>query len=271
MTIKGPNQSSININQNQSLFSGMNKRGKKKFLTDFTPLEFCDEISRIFRIRIPFFDNSPLQTISNISYITGNGPYHEGLIFLSKTYNFYIAQSYPITFVKVKNFTQGLSDIISFNNFNNESHSYKIPEIIFPTLPITIIDIYEIINKLPNQYNILTENCQNFVNNIIEALKEKYNIIIESDPRKIEESLNDFKSVNLKIKKRNKKNKDLNAIQTYVDEDSIYLCNIFEEKSNRLKSSRSDGNIIGKLSKSYKGSFKIHFNRRSNGNSPLKY
>ena len=132
MTIKGPNQSSININQNQSLFSGMNKRGKKKFLTDFTPLEFCDEISRIFRIRIPFFDNSPLQTISNISYITGNGPYHEGLIFLSKTYNFYIAQSYPITFVKVKNFTQGLSDIISFNNFNNESHSYKIPEIIFP-------------------------------------------------------------------------------------------------------------------------------------------
>ena len=207
MTLKGPTQSRININQNQNLFSGINKRGKRKYLTDFTPLEFCDEISRIFRIRIPFFDNSPLQTISNISYITGNGPYHEGLIFLSKTYNFYIAQSYPITFVKVKNFTQGLSDIISFNNFNNESHSYKIPEIIFPTLPITIIDIYEIINKLPNQYNILTENCQNFVNNIIEALKEKYNIIIESDPRKIEESLNDFKSVNLKIKKRNKKNK----------------------------------------------------------------
>ena len=271
VTLKDPTDAGININQNQYLFSSMSKRGKRKFLTNFTPLEFCDEISIIFRIRIPFFDSSPLQTISNISYITGNGPYHEGLIFLSKAYNFYLAQSYPITFVKVKNFTQGISDIISFNNFNNNSHSYKIPEIFYPTLPITIIDIYEIINKLPNQYNILTENCQNFVNNIIEALKEKYNIIIENSPRKIEESLNNFKSVNLKLKKRNKKNKELNSIQTYVDEDSIYLYNIFDEKQNRLKSSRSDGNLFGRLSKSYKGSFKLKFSKKMNDKSPLKY
>jgi hypothetical protein len=266
MTLGGPTKTRINFNQNQSIFSSINKKGKRKYLTDFTPLEFCDEISKIFKIRIPFFDSSPLQTISNISYITGNGPYHEGLIFLSKTYNFYMAQSYPITFVKVQNFTQGLSDIISFNNFNNNSHSYKIPEIYYPTLPITIIDIYEIINKLPNQYHLLTENCQNFVNNIIEALKKKYNIIIENNPRKIEKSLKDFKYVNLNIKNRNKNNKKLNSIQTYVDEDRIYLFNIFEEKRNKLKSSRSDGNIFEKLSKNYKENYKMNFNK-----IPLKY
>jgi hypothetical protein len=266
MTLGGLTKTRINFNQNQSIFSSINKKGKRKYLTDFTPLEFCDEISKIFKIRIPFFDSSPLQTISNISYITGNGPYHEGLIFLSKTYNFYMAQSYPITFVKVQNFTQGLSDIISFNNFNNNSHSYKIPEIYYPTLPITIIDIYEIINKLPNQYHLLTENCQNFVNNIIEALKKKYNIIIENNPRKIEKSLKDFKYVNLNIKNRNKNNKKLNSIQTYVDEDRIYLFNIFEEKRNKLKSSRSDGNIFGKLSKNYKENYKMNFNK-----IPLKY
>lgn len=262
-TIRGPTKTRINYNQNQYLFQGINKRGKRKYLTDFTPLEFCDEISKIFKIRIPFFDSTPLQTISKISYLTGNGPYHEGLIFLSKTYNFYIAQSYPITFVKVKNFTQGISDIISFNNFNNTSHSYKIPEICYPTLPITIIDVYEIINKLPNQYHILTENCQNFVNDVIEGLKEKFHIIIENDPIKIEESLNDIKNVNLKIKKRNKRNKESNnnnqGMPTYVDEDSIYLRNIFEEKNNKLRSSRSEGNLFGQLSRQYNRNLKVNF------------
>ena len=267
MTLKGTKTQLNNLNQNQYLFTNINKRGKRKYLTDFTPLEFCDEITKIFKIRIPFFDSTPLQTISNISYITGNGPYHEGLIFLSNSYNYYIAQSFPITFVKVKNFSQGISDIISFNNFNNTSHSYKIPEIYFPTLPITIIDIYEIINKLPNQYHILTENCQNFVNNIVEALKEKYHIVSENDQMKIEESLNDIKNINLKIKKRNKKN-ELNknpVIQTYVDEDSIYLCNIFDEKNKRkMKNSRSDGNIIGRLSKNLKRNISVKNNSKIN-------
>jgi nucleoid DNA-binding protein len=271
ITIKSSNKTRVNFNQSQYYLSGINRNGKRKYLTDFTPLEFCDEISQIFKIRIPFFDNAPLQVISKISYITGNGPYHEGLIFLSKTYNFYIAQSYPITFVKVKNFTQGISDIISFNNFNNTSHSYKIPEIFYPTLPITILDIYEIINKLPNQYHILTENCQNFVNNIIEALKEKYNIIAENDPIKIEESFNNFKVVNLKLKKRNNKTQDCNEIKNYVDENKIYFRNIFEEKRNRLKSSRSDGNIFGKLSKNYNRIMNIKQSKNIINQSLLKY
>ena len=278
ITLRGATKTKIDINnQNQYLFASINKRGKRKYLTDFTPLEFCDEIIKIFKIRIPFFDSTPLQTISNISYLTGNGPYHEGLIFLSKTYNYYIAQSYPITFVKVKNFSQGISDIISFNNFNNTSHSYKIPNIYYTTFPITIIDIYEIINKLPNQYHILTENCQNFVNNIIEALKEKYHIINENNPEKIEESLNDIKNINLKIKKNKKKNKDSNknqGIQSYVDEDSIYLCNIFDEQNRRkLKNSRSEGNILGRLSKNLNRNIgsKIDLNLRKDDNTNLKY
>ena len=241
----------------------MTKRGKRKYLTYFTPLEFCDEILKIYKIRIPFFDSAALQAISNISYLTGNGPYHEGLIFQSKNKNFYIAQSYPITFVKVRNFSQGISDIISFNNFNNTSRSYKIPEIYLPTVPITVIDIYEIINKLPNQYHIFTENCQNFVNNIIDNLKNRYNIIAENNPKKIEEFLNEInlkKNKNININKKNsdkeKENEKENEhiFPNYVDENSIYLINIFEEK--KLKNSRSDGNIniFGKYkNKNFKG------------------
>jgi len=278
MTLKSPSKTRISLNQNQLLFTSINSRKKRKYLTDFTPLEFCDEICKIFKIRIPFFDSAALQTISNISYLTGNGPYHEGLIFQSKSHNFYIAQSYPITFVKVKNFSQGISDIISFNNFNNTSHSYKIPEIYYPTLPITIIDIYEIINKLPNQYHILTENCQNFVNNVVDALKVQYNIIFETNSKKIEESLNDIQKINMKNKKRNKDNKESNKnfiFQNYVDENSIYLCNIFEEKKKKLMNSRSDGNIrvFGRLNKKLnrKGSAKSKSIKNSEDVFNLKY
>ena len=242
-TVRGPTKNSKESNTPQILFPNFTKRGKRKYLTDFTPLEFCDEIIKIYKIRIPFFDSAALQTISNISYLTGNGPYHEGLIFHSKNKNFYIAQSYPITFVKVKNFSQGISDIISFNNFNNTSRSYKIPEIYLPTMPVTVIDIYEIINKLPNQYHIFTENCQNFVNNIVDNLKIRYKIIVENNSKKIEEYLSE---INLKKKNKinleeNKENNNDPFMQTYVDESSIYLINIFEEK--KLKNSKSEGNL----------------------------
>ena len=243
-TVHGPNKLSNISNPPQILFPNITKRGKRKYLTDFTPLDFCDEISKIYKIRIPFFDSAALQTISNISYLTGNGPYHEGLIFQSKNKNFYIAQSYPITFVKVRNFSQGISDIISFNNFNNTSRSYKIPEIYLPTMPLTVIDIYEIINKLPNQYHIFTENCQNFVNNIVDNLKNRYKIEVENNPKKIEEILSEInllKKKNKKINEENNEKENEQMIQSYVDENSIYLINIFEEK--RLKNSKSQGNI----------------------------
>ena len=242
-TVHGPNKLSNIQNPPQILFPNITKRGKRKYLTDFTPLDFCDEISKIHKIRIPFFDSAALQTISNISYLTGNGPYHEGLIFQSKNKNFYIAQSYPITFVKVRNFSQGISDIISFNNFNNTSRSYKIPEIYLPTMPLTVIDIYEIINKLPNQYHIFTENCQNFVNNIVDSLKNRYKIEVENNPKKIEEILGEINLLKKKNKKIGEDNEKENEqmMQTYVDENSIYLINIFEEK--KLKNSKSLGSI----------------------------
>ena len=118
-------------------------------------------------------------------------------------------------------------------------------------MPITVIDIYEIINKLPNQYHIFTENCQNFVSNIVESLKNKYNIIVENNLKKIEECLCE---INLKKNNRNvntnknleeiKENENEQMLQSYVDEDSIYLINIFEEKNRKkLKNSRSVGNL----------------------------
>ena len=138
--------------------------------------------------------------------------------------------------------------------------------------------LYLIINKLPNQYHILTENCQNFVNNVVDALKVQYNIIFETNSKKIEESLNDIQKINMKNKKRNKDNKESNKnfiFQNYVDENSIYLCNIFEEKKKKLMNSRSDGNIrvFGRLNKKLnrKGSAKSKSIKNSEDVFNLKY
>ena len=66
-----------------------------------------------------------------------------------------------------------------------------------------------------------------------------------------------------------------NLLQTYVDEDSIYLCNIFEEKNNKkMKSSRSDGNILGRYTKNLNNNLSSRIDlkkRRNNAPFNLKY
>ena len=75
--------------------------GKKKRIHKFSRDELEDQVNDILRIRIPFFENGLLKTLSAFTFLSGNGPYHEGLMFFTTRKNFYIAQSYPITFIKV--------------------------------------------------------------------------------------------------------------------------------------------------------------------------
>ena len=157
---------------------------KKKRIYKFTREELEDEINDILVIRIPFFENSILKTLSSFTFLSGNGPYHEGLIFFTTNKNFYIAQSYPITFIKVYDFYAGISEIISFNNLNSNSKKYSIPEIYMPQQKITLFNVLNIINNLPNKYDLLIENCQNFCNNILETLKNKYRIDLDDNPSK---------------------------------------------------------------------------------------
>jgi hypothetical protein len=157
---------------------------KKKRIYKFSREELEDEINDILVIRIPFFENSILKTLSSFTFLSGNGPYHEGLMFFTTNKNFYIAQSYPITFIKVYDFYAGISEIISFNNLNSNSKKYSIPEIYMPQQKITLFNVLNIINNLPNKYDLLIENCQNFCNNILETLKNKYRIDLDDNPSK---------------------------------------------------------------------------------------
>ena len=152
----------------------MNNSGKQKKIHNFTREELQDQVNDILRIRIPFFENNILKTISSFTFLSGNGPYHEGLMFFTTNKNFYIAQSYPITFIKVYDYFKGIMEIVSFNNINKNSKKYNISEVYTPQEPITLYDVLKIIKSLPNKYNLLNDNCQNFCNNILETLNNNF-------------------------------------------------------------------------------------------------
>ena len=62
-------------------FQKFNTSGLEVKIEELTEEEGKDLLKGVLRIRVPFFDNLTLQILSNITYLTGNGPFHEGLIF----------------------------------------------------------------------------------------------------------------------------------------------------------------------------------------------
>ena len=129
-----------------------------------------ENLKTVLRIRVPFFDNPTIQTLANITYITGNGPFHEGLIFVTAKGTYYIAQTYPITFIMVDSLNEGIREIVSFCQFNPSAVKYEIYNSYYPKDIVTISDIKNIVKNMPNEYNILNENCQKFCQKIISSL-----------------------------------------------------------------------------------------------------
>ena len=130
-----------------------------------------DILTNVMRLRVPFFDNPTIQAIANITYITGNGPFHEGLIFETRNGNYYIAQTYPVTFIMVHSLNDAVKEIVSFCQFNPLSHQYRITNSYYPTYLVTVSDIQAVVKTMPNEYNILDENCQKFCQKIISSLQ----------------------------------------------------------------------------------------------------
>lgn len=146
-------------------------------IDDLSKEESLESIKTILRIRVPFFDNPTIQTLANITYITGNGPFHEGLIFETRNGTYYIAQTYPITFIMVNSLNEGIREIVSFCQFNPSADKYEIYNSYYPIDTLKISDIKDLVKNMPNEYNILNENCQKFCQKIISAL----NLQIQQD------------------------------------------------------------------------------------------
>jgi hypothetical protein len=139
-------------------------------INNINELDLKDKIIEVQRIRIPFFDKAPLQMLSNVVYVTGNSPHHEGLILKSEKGDYYVAQTYPITFEKVKDYDTAVNRITYFCNLNKYSKNNKIRDIWVPekkSFSVNAIKLF--IESLPDKYDLIQENCQYFCKEILEA------------------------------------------------------------------------------------------------------
>ena len=161
------NSSRSSNSSNSSNLISLAHSGHQQNIDDFSKEESLESLKTVHRIRVPFFNNKTIQTLANITYITGNGPFHEGLIFETKNENYYIAQTYPVTFIMVSSFDEGIKEIVSFCQFNAASNQYEIYNSYYPKYLVTVNDIKDLVKNMPNEYNILNENCQKFCQKII--------------------------------------------------------------------------------------------------------
>ena len=171
MGSSGSNLSHSSNSSNSSNFQNLAHSGLKMNIDDLSREESSDRLKTVHRIRVPFFDNPTIQTLANVTYITGSGPFHEGLVFETNNGTYYIAQTYPITFIMVNSLIDAVKEIASFCQFNPSSHNYEIYNSYSPTKIITVSDIKDLVKTMPNEYNILSENCQKFCQKIINSLK----------------------------------------------------------------------------------------------------
>ena len=155
---------------------------------DLSEEDLKDKIVEIQRIRIPFFDNAPLQILSNVVYITGNSPHHEGLILKTEKGNYYVCQTYPITFEKVRDYENAVDRITYFCELNKYSQNNSIRDIWIPKYKKFSVNAIKLfVETLPNKYDLIQENCQYFCKEILEAfpLKKLNDNDLENNVKKI--------------------------------------------------------------------------------------
>ena len=170
----GSASSGLEISKSSSSSSGLQnltESGLQVNIDDLSLEDARDILTNVMRLRVPFFYNPTIQALANITYVTGNGPFHEGLIFETRNGTYYIAQTYPVTFIMVNSLNEAVREIVSFCQFNPSSHQYKITNSYYPTTIVTVSDIAAVVKTMPNEYNILDENCQKFCQKIITLLK----------------------------------------------------------------------------------------------------
>ena len=164
--------SSSSLNDN-SIMRKFSRSGEPLNIDFLDNDDLSDKIIEIKRIKIPLFENKHLQTLSNIVYVTGNSPFHEGLIIETQQNQFYITQTYPITFHKAFSIKDAIKRIKDFCASNRNAKKYQIRDIWVFKNDCYIKDIINIIKKLPNRYDIINQNCQTYCNSILKQLPLK--------------------------------------------------------------------------------------------------
>ena len=135
-----------------------------------------DIIEVIYHIEIDFFENELLQKMSNVVYIIGNRPKHEGLIIKTEKGIIYSAQFAPsLFFFKELDWETAVNNIKSCSTYNR--NGYPSIKKFFPIkerkIPMeSLVNIFGDFSK--NEYSALGHNCQEFCDYIFDFFGWRY-------------------------------------------------------------------------------------------------
>ena len=157
------------------------QEGKPKKI-DINEEDLNLKIFDVYSIEVPSTNSKAGSQFLNVAgkVLTGSKFVHQGLIFrarmqLSEEPDFYyVCQTYPIQLVKCNNFKDAVDKIKSYWQINKDVPNKNLRQTNYDKKEFfRMRDVKEVVEKLPNKYDLFNYNCQHFCNKIIEQLRLK--------------------------------------------------------------------------------------------------
>lgn len=165
--VGGLSSSSSSSSSNSS--NSVRRSGEEKDI-NIDENDLNDTIKMISRIEIPASNDNNAQTNYNIlgQLFTGSKFTHDGLLIETNSNKYFICQTYPIQFKKCNSKEDAIEEIKSYWQINNNAIHNQNGQFVYDY--ITIKKIKNIVNNLPNYYDLFTYNCQHFCTKILRSI-----------------------------------------------------------------------------------------------------
>ena len=177
----GSSSSSSNSSNNA------HRKGEGKNIQKLSEKELKETIDYIERVQIPSTDKNT-QQIRNFfgKILTGSKFLHEGLLiktegfysekllfFLKKNKfysHYYVCQTYPIELKKFDNYDEAIQEIKKYWPINKDSKKQNAIKVDLKGKNISIEDIKKVVENLPDEYDLFTNNCQHFCQKVLKGI-----------------------------------------------------------------------------------------------------
>ncbi len=165
--ISGLSSSSSSSSSNSS--NSAHRKGERKDI-DIDENDLNDTIKKISRIEIPANNDNNAQKDLNFlgKLFVGSKFTHDGLLIETNSNKYFICQTYPIQFKKCNNYKDAIEEIKSYWQINNNAIHNQNGQYVYDN--ITIKKIKNIVENLPNYYDLFTYNCQHFCTKILRRI-----------------------------------------------------------------------------------------------------
>ena len=161
--------SSSSSSSSSDSINGTHRVGETKKIS-IEENDLNESIKSIWRIEIPSVNERADSNILNGlgKVFTGSRFAHDGLLIETKSDKYFVCQTYPIEFKKCSSYDNAIDEIKSCWKINkNAIHNQYGQQIVDN---ITISTIKNIVDELPNYYDLFTYNCQHFCTKILRRL-----------------------------------------------------------------------------------------------------